>query len=395
MLKEFGKTMDISCALFALDLFEKKAGSPDKSIGGGLVELFRLVGSMGDKEMRLRAMNLFKRMAETARIYMFECLTISDVMSWLECKFILPMIEGASEHGRLDVCEEIMSNGDLVAVSATGVRAMLAGGSRGDCVSVCQRAIIFGEEVSSNYVESAARYGSLDVFSLIFNQYVATVGLPDESAKCDIEERIYVSSVEKFDCFLSVLRSAGERLGWNVPSPNEILHWAAEYGNAKLCRYAKEKGATDLKLVYSNEISPIDQEVLELGIEWGIDINESCCNAQLKYLVAEYDKSSDPLYVKRENRRKGLDGISKLYHFLHEHGYRHYAGMLEEAIASRSRELIETVVEWGKNYLHEEDEDFEYFNKRRKALPDTPEELAARFPDDPYAKPLLRPAPAA
>jgi hypothetical protein len=385
MLRKFRQTRNIASARFALDLLEKRVDAPKEGIDDELWELFRLIGLVGDKEMLLRAKGLIEKIVAIDWIHGFQSSTPGYARSLLEKKFIPTMIEGAAESGRLDVCEAIGLKIDR------SVEFMIRGGALSDSVAVCKRAIDLGASVSCNEVKNAALDGSFDVFAFLLDRYVSTAMHQNYYVKRGIEENIRRGrdSVKKFDYLLSVLRSVGERLDWKVPSPDEILYAASRCANVELCRYAKEKGAIDLSLIYDNGLNPITKEILELGIEWGVDVNKCLCEISLKYSVAEYDKSSDPLPVKRENRKKELDIVSQLYHLLHEHGYRQYDDMLRQAVWTRSRELVETVIEWGKNDLYEGDEGFERFTWHRLNLPDTPKKMAACFPDDLYAEPTL------
>jgi hypothetical protein len=398
MLIEFMKAKNVAGAKFALGLFEKKVSSPDVAIGRELVLLFKLVGLVGDKEMRYRAITLFDKMTEIAWFHTFQRFPYEGIWSVMEKGFILPMLEGAAESGRLDVYRSIEKRVRAGCCSSRSdsaaemhLRAMLEGGSRGDSVAVCKRAIELGADVDSSHVVNAALHGSFDVFCFILKDYLSST---ERIPPCDIvkiEEGVYKGrdSVKKFDFFMSELLPIGRNIGWKAPSPSDILHRASDHGNAGLCRYAKEKGATDLKLVYSGLSVPIDQEVLELGIEWGVDINECNCYFPLTHLEEEYDKSHDPLQVKRENRRRDLEAISKRYNFLHEHGYRNYSDMLIQAATARSRTLVETVIEWGKNDLREGDEGFKSFTRLCKSLRENNGEVMADFSDDMYAEPAL------
>jgi hypothetical protein len=385
MLKEFMKTRNIQGAQFVLDFFKDKISSPAEAFSGVRATIFRLVGLVGDKEMRLRIMGLFDRFTKSTWLQMLPFCEYDGVRLGLQDECFPPMLEGAAESGRLDVCEEI-----LPEVRSNREMLMIEGGSCSDSVAVCQRAIDLGAYINSRLMVNAALYGSFDVFSLLLERFVSTVGHSSWDGRLRIEEAVIAGrdSVRKLDHLLSVLHSVGKRLKWTIMIPNDILIWASAYGNVEMCRYAKEKGATDLTLVYEMKYTPITREVLELGIEWGVDINKLNCYFLICNMNGWHDAGPDSPPVVRDHRKEIIDTISQLYHLLHEHGYRKYYDMLKQSISPlRSRELIEMVVRWGKDDLREGDEDYEEFTKLYKSLPDTPEALAAQFPDDPHIKP--------
>jgi hypothetical protein len=379
MLMEFMRTKNAQCAWFAFELLEKEVDSPEEDHSGEMEMLFRLVGLVGDKGMCHRAIALFDRIVKNACLHMYQRFTCEKVRSELEETFLLPMIECAAESGLLEICETVRLE--------KGNRAeyMIKGGSRGNSVAICQRAIDLGARVYACNVEDAALYGSFDVFSLLLKQWFSTARHEPCDGRENIEWGIFSGrdSAKKLHYLLTVLRSVGEKLKWEIPSPDDILRRAAESQNVELCRYARERGPTDLTLVYSMKSKPITREVLELGIEWGVDINKLDCRPFIEHMDEWHCGDPNFRVFIRERRKKNVIAVAQLYNLLHEHGYSRYKDMLEQSISMMcSSSLIEMVVKWGKNHLKEGDADYEEFNKLCRSLP---KELADRYPDDPYA----------
>jgi hypothetical protein len=384
MLKKFKRAKNVLGVRFAFAYLEKKADRPDEETRTELAKLFGLIGLVGDEETFRSALNLFDRMVREAWLRSFQCYELWDMRQSMAILFISPMLEGAAESGRLNMCEQLLLKLENPAP------LMLKGGSRGNSIEVCKKVIELGGTISPKDIAYAARHGSAEVFGFLLKRYIDTVQHPFlyVSEKTNIEEGIYSGhqSVIKFEILASAIDSAKERLFWAHPDPNAILFSATEFGSIEMCRYAKEKGATDLSQIYTHGPRPITPEILALGIEWGIDINIGKYKILSFYASKSYDSSSDALSTKRRNRKKDLAIFTTLCDLLLENGYHRYGTLLKQAIRARCREAIEKIIKWGKYDPREGTEDYEEFKRLRALLPNTPEGLASRFPDDIYAK---------